>query len=160
HHVEHATDRRIVHADVDIVADPGLLPAQQRHQYARESLHAGENVRDRYPWYRGLSVFAQCNAEQAALGLERKIVRRPVAEWALLPKRADRAVDDARIARSNRVVIDTKALDHARPKRLDDDVSGLAEPEQRLALAWLLEVEHDTLLATVHILEEHAGRAV
>src|SRR5690349_14217637 len=109
--IEHAADSDIMHADIDVVAKPGFFPSKQRHQYAREPLHPRQDVGGRNACNRRFPITTKRHAYQAAFGLQREIVRRPSAPFAVLSERTDRAIDDARIARPHRLVSDAKLID-------------------------------------------------
>ena len=66
----------------------------------------------------------------------------------------------AGFARANLAVPDSEPLRHARTKRLDEHVGGRTQPQQLIAVAFLLEIEDDALLAAVQIAEEHRRRPV
>ncbi len=93
-----------MHRDVDAVAAAGRLAAEQRHQHGGEPLQRAQLIGDRNGRDHRLAVVAERHAERAAHRLEREVVRRTVTIGALMPERADRAVDEARIARAQRVV--------------------------------------------------------
>ena len=64
-------------------------------------------------------------------------------------ERADRAVDDARVAGRDVVVAEAEAVDRARPERLDDDVGAGREALGQREVAGVLEVERDRALVAV-----------
>ena len=97
---------------------------------------------------------------QAGLGFECEIMRRTATPSAVLPERADRAIDNARIAGAHGVIADAEPIDRAGTEGLDEHVRGLAQRQQRLALRGILEVDHHALLAAIEIAEEYRTRTV
>ncbi len=148
-------DGDVVHADVDVIPLPCPLPPQQRHQHPRESLQRRQQVRHRDAGDGWRAVPSESHSEQAADRLHRQVVGRPIAVGAILAERADRTIDDARVARAHLRIADAQSLDHARPERLHDDVRGFAKRQQRLAALRLLQVEDHALLSAIEAPEEH-----
>src|SRR6185437_8548065 len=75
-------------------------------------------------------------------------------------KGTERTVDDARIARAQHLISDTEPVGDTRAKCFDEDIGGIGQLEQCLALRRLLQIQHDTLLTAVEIAEEHGARSV
>jgi len=59
-----------------------------------------------------------------------------------------------RRARGDLTVADAQSLGDAGPERFDDDVGGFRKPQDRLDPFRQLQIERDTLLATVRVSEE------
>ena len=89
------SEQRVVHGDIDVIATPGLLAPQQRHQHAGEPLQRAHDVGDRNAGDRRPAVVAEREAESAGQGFQREIVRRAVAVGAVLSESRDGAIDDA-----------------------------------------------------------------
>ena len=149
-----------VHGDVDVVAAPGALPPQQRHQNGGQRLQRAEVIGDRNAGNDRLAVAADGHAEHAADRLEREVVRGPLAVRTGIAEGADRAIDDARIARHDRRMADAEAIDDAGAEALHHDVGARAQVEQQVQAVRRLEIEDDALLAAIEIAKEHGRRAV
>ncbi len=77
-----------------------------------------------------------------------------------LPNALTEAVDDAGIAPCDLLVTHAEPVDDTGPKRLHEHVGGSGEAKQALAIARLLQVQHDALLAAIQVPKEHRRRAV
>ena len=114
------------------------------------------------PGIAGLPSLPSVMLEHAGHRLEREVVRRPVAVGAVLAERADRAVDDARVARANGVVVRRRG---ARIDARAGTIPRTRRPSRRARSSASrpsadLQVEHHALLAAVEVAEEHRARAV
>jgi hypothetical protein len=89
------------------------------------------------------------NAHHAAGALHDEIVRRALVVGTGLSKPGDGRVDDFRAARPDRVVAKPEAIEGAGRKVLDENVSLVDQPPQRLRGGILLEIEGDRALVTV-----------
>jgi hypothetical protein len=78
----------------------------------------------------------------------------------LLTKRADRTVNDAGISGFHRIISHAQSIDRPRTKRFNEHIRRFAKGKELLAIARILEVNHDTLLAAVQIAEEDGARPV
>jgi hypothetical protein len=78
-----------MHRDVDVVALPRGLPAQQRHQDAREALQGRHHVGGRHCRDCRLAVAALAYAEHAAHRFHAEVMRWTVAVGTALAERAD-----------------------------------------------------------------------
>ena len=159
-HVGAGGHQRFVHRDVDIVAATGVLAAQQRHQDARETMETTDEIGDGDAGDRRPSVVAQGQAQHAGHGLQREIVRGAAGIGAVLAEGADRAIDDARVLRGDRLVADAEARGDTGAERFDQHVGFAGETEEIGPALLALEVEHDALLAAAHVAEEYRGARV
>ena len=69
---------------------------------------------------------------------------------------ADRAVDEARMARAQRLVAEAEALHHARAVALDEHVGVLEQPREDLRAGLALEVGGDRALVALELQEQRA----
>ncbi len=72
----------------------------------------------------------------------------------------DRSIDDAGIAPHDVLVANAEPVDDTGPERLHEYVGRRREAEQALAIARLLQVQHDALLAAIQVPKEHGRRTV
>src|SRR6185437_16953135 len=88
-----------------------------------------------------LSVAPDCHAQHAAEGLNRQVMSRASTVRTRLTKSAERAVDNAWIARTEHLVPDTEALDDSRTKGLHEHIGGVTQIQQALALRGILQIQ-------------------
>ena len=89
-------------------------------------------------------------------------MRRLVAQRPVLAKGADRAIDDTRVARRDRVIADTEPRNDARTERLHDHIRLVRELQERRKIILVLEVERDGSFAPRDVAEpdrRSVGRA-
>ena len=95
------------------------------------------------------AVFAVVLAGQPGKCLQHRIHGRPPDQWPALTESRNRQVDDSRLARADRVVIEAQSLDHARAETFDEDIRAFDQaPQHRLAL-FILEVDGHAALAQI-----------
>ena len=68
---------------------------------------------------------------------------------AVLAIAADRRIDDARIERGDRFVVDAECRDDAGPEALDDHVGAPRKGQERVASAGILEIDGEAPLVAV-----------
>src|SRR5256885_7287559 len=89
------------------------------------------------------------DAERARQGLRHDVERRLVPQRALEAKAADRAVDEARVDRRQRLVAESEPVHYARAVILDEDVRVGNETAQDVGTRLLLQVDDEALLVAV-----------
>jgi hypothetical protein len=156
-HVGAGRKQGVMHGDVDVIAAAGLCASQQRHQHAGKPLQRAEIVGDRNAGNGAAAVVAERQAQRAGQRFQRKIMRRPVVVGAMLTEGRDRAIDDARIARADRIVAEAEACGDTGAKGLNQNIGVIAKTQQRVATCCILQVDHHALLAAVQVAEEGAG---
>ena len=65
-----------------------------------------------------------------------------------------------RVARPHGFIANTQAIDDSGPECFHEHIRRVTKPEQRIAIALLLEIQHDALLAAIEVAKEHRARAV
>ena len=124
-----------MHRKVDVVAESGLHAPQQRHQHGRKG-HASRK-RDRRPvcpeWPARHRL--RGSAEHAGHGFDRQIVRGRPEIGAVLAERADRAIDDAGIARPSPLIVDAETRNDAGRKHSTKHVGRVAQSRQDFSVA-------------------------
>ena len=81
---------------------------------------------------------------------------RPVAIGAILAEARNAAIDETRVERPQRFVVDTEPELHIRAVIFDHHIRGLDQPVEDRAAVRLLEVERQAALVAVQILEIRA----
>ena len=155
--IGHPGDEAVVHADIDVVARAGARAAQQRHQDARERHQRGCHVGRGHTGNHRCAVAAAIHADQAAFGFDAHVVRHPFHVGPGLTIRGDRAVNDARIHRGDRLVPDAEPVDHAGAKRFEHHIGAFGQLQKGVDRAGLLEVQHHALLVAMRAAEVDAG---
>jgi hypothetical protein len=123
HVVDVPRDHAVEHADVDRLAASGRVARQQRrqdpdHRHQRAAadvgdLHAGDDRR--------LILLAD-EVQHAAVAEIVDVVSDPAGVRTVLAVAGDRAVDESRIARRERRVVDAEPRHHAGPEALEQHV--------------------------------------
>ena len=150
--VEHA-HHRLQQRGVDPLALAGALALEQRHQDAVRQEHAGGEVgHGDADAHRALARQAS-DRHQPAEALGDLIVTGAIAIGAALAEARDAGVDDPRVDRAERLVVDAEAVLDVGPEVLDDDVGPGGELLEDLDAARVLEVERHRALVAVQVLE-------
>ena len=131
----------------------------ERHQDAAGEVEAGGEVGDGdADAHRSLTGKAG-HRHQAAETLRDLIDAGAIAVRPVLSESRDAAVDDPRVDRAHRVVVDAEAVLDVGAEVLDHDVGTPRQREEDLAAARVLQVERDAALVAVQVLEVGAVAA-
>src|SRR5437762_3151372 len=87
-------------------------------------------------------------------------MRRTSTQIAILSERADGAIDNARIARTYRLISDTESVDRPRAKRFYEYIGCFTECEKGVALAAILQVKYHAHLAAIEVAEKDRAWSV
>ena len=153
HHRQHRFEQR----DVDVLSQPAGVPVVERQQDALRRVQPGEVVGDRHADAGRLAVLKAGHVHDAGFALEHRVVPRQLRGRPGLAVAGNRTVDQPRVHRRDRCVVETKLRQAARSKILNQHVGGLDQPAERRGALSRLEIERDALLAAVEREEEAAG---
>ncbi len=148
HHPDHRLEKRRLHPPP--LAGP--LPVMQRHEDADGQVKPRRQVGDGDPDPGGLGAGHSRHAHQPAHALGDLIDPTALSIGSVLPEAGDRAVDEARVANVDRVVVETEPLLHRRTHVLDEDVGGLGQAPEDIATSLRLEVDGDGALVAMQVL--------
>ena len=130
--VREQRERRLVERDLERAAGAGALALVQRGDHAERRPDPGAEVDQRHADAHRRPVVLAGDAHDPRRGLQQRVVARLVAQRAARAERADRAVDEPRVARSAASSGPKPCLlGRARPEALDEHVRAVGEPEQR-----------------------------
>ena len=147
--------------DVDLLAEAGRVPIPQREENAVHGVETGQVVRDGDADAGRRTVGEAGHIHQPAFGLDDRVVAGQVLLGARLPVARDRAIDDARVERGNRVVVEAESGEASRSEVLDHDVGCADEATESAGAHIALQVERDALLVSVQAEKKRApARAV
>jgi hypothetical protein len=152
-------DGRLVERDVDEAALAGAVALAEGGEDAERSPQAGRLVDERGAGADAGPVRLAGDADDPAYSLHERVVARLVAERADAAERADRAVDEAGVARAEGLVAEAALVGEPGPEALDEDVGAVGEPEDGLEAGGVGQAERDRALARVRA-EEHRADAV
>ena len=124
----------------------------QRHEDADGQVKPRRQVGDGDPDPGGLGAGHSRHAHQPAHALGDLIDPTALSIGSVLPEAGDRAVDEARVANVDRVVVETEPLLHRRTHVLDEDVGGLGQAPEDIATSLRLEVDGDGALVAMQVL--------
>ena len=147
---------RLEQRGVDDAAETGLGAPQQRGEDADDGPHAAADVERRHADAKRRRAFGPAHPEQAGERLHHRLVAGPVLQRADRPERAERAVDQARVERAERLGAQPELFQRARSHVLEHDVDAahvLLEPGH---VARVLQIERDRALAGVDAVEARA----
>ena len=148
-HVAERHQRRVVKGEIDMLALARRGAREQRSVDRRHRMDRRHCIDDGDGMAQSLAVGLAVHAHHARLGLQHRIVARPVRQRSSLAVGRDREVDQLRVLLGEAGVVEAVLLEHARPEIFQHDV-GLLEQSvhQRLAVG-LGEIERHALLAPV-----------
>src|SRR5207247_3658808 len=135
--------------DVDGRAAAGPFLDPESEQDAEGRVHAGGHVGDGDTAAHPVPARLAGDADDPALGLEEEVERGPVAIGPILAEAGDRAVDDAGVAITGRLVSQAEPGEGTHAVVLQHDVAPLDEPEEQLLAPRVLEVYLDPLLVAM-----------
>src|SRR5581483_2036844 len=90
------------------------------------------------------------DAHPPGFGLERQVERRTVLPRPGLAVAGDRAEDEPRVERGERLVAEPQRVDLARAEVLDQDVARGRQPAEEVPALGRLHVEREAALVAVH----------
>ena len=131
-----------------------MFPLEQRREDADRRPLAGREVDQGDADAHGRAVAFAGDAHQAARRLHQRVVARPVGERAGSAVGADRAVDESRIARAQRLGAEAARLGKAGAKALHEHVCLVDEAQHDVD--FLREVDDERALAGVRREEQRA----
>ena len=126
-------DRRLVERHVDDRALAGALALEQRREDAERRPGARALVDQRRADADAGPAGLARDRDQAAGRLHQRVVAGLAGERAGAAVRADRAVDEPRVARADRLRAEPELLGEPGAQALEEDVGAVGQPEQRLA---------------------------
>ena len=129
--------------------DAPALAALERREDGGRRVQTGKHVDERHADLVRLAVLGAGDRHQAALGLDDEVVAGAAGGLAPGAEPADRAVDDARVARADRVVAHAEPVGAAELEVLDHDVRASAQLERERPTLGIAEVEGAAALAAV-----------
>uniref|UniRef100_A0A0N4Z3S3 LigA n=1 Tax=Parastrongyloides trichosuri TaxID=131310 RepID=A0A0N4Z3S3_PARTI len=140
--------------DVDVLALAGRARVPQGGQYGVGGVKAGEQVNDRHPDLHRLgarrAVRLAGDRHQPAHGLDHVVVAGPVRVRPILAETGDGAIDQLRIDRRQRGVVEAVLLQPAGLEVLDHHVAGRGQTAHGLGAFRAGDIQLDRLLAPVH----------
>ena len=150
HGRRHEGDGRVEHGDVDEFARAGAFAAQESGEDGEGRGLAGERVDHGKTHAHGVVTLLAAERHHSAGGLHDVVDGRPVPSWTVLAVTRHRAIDHPRLQGAHALVIETQARHHTRAEILEHHVGLRDEASHRLDRRWMLEIEHQRLLARVH----------
>ena len=121
---------------------------QRRHDAVR-GVHAGRQIGDRDAGTDAPAALFAGDAHHPAFGLQDQVERGAVTIRSRLAEAGDRAIDDARVARTAGLVAEPELVDHADAVILEDDVGALHQLEEQVLALGVLEVDDHALLVAM-----------
>ena len=147
---------RVLHRDLDLLADPGGVTLHERGEDPDHAVHPGAGVTDGRPDVRRWPVGEAGHAHRPAHRLGDRLVALVVAVRAVRAEALDARVDHTRVDLADRGVAEAEALQHAGPEVLEQDVGRDEERAEDLLPARSLQVESQAPLVAVEGDEEQA----
>ncbi len=143
--------------DLDLLAAAEPVAGDQRQQDRVAGRHAGRHVDDRRTGPHRLPVRKAVQRHEAAFGLRDRIKARTQGELALAAIGRDRAIDQPRIGRRDRRIVEPELLHHAAGEILHHDIRLRDQLARDLQRRRIVEVERDAALVAI---EAEEGRAL
>ena len=140
---------RVLHRQLDALPLPRGLPLPQRGHHAERGVHAGAGIADRRAGLERRRAGEPCHAHRAARGLRDHVEALVAAVGPVGAEALDRAVDQARIERVERVIAEAVPLHHAGRLVLDEDVRLLHHVEEHRLALLRFQVQRDGALVGV-----------
>src|ERR671922_20349 len=106
-------DHRVLHGNLDALAEAGAMALHQRGEDADDAVHAGARVADRRPRVRRRTVREAGDAHGPAHRLRDRLVALVLAVRPPRAEALDARVHQAWIELTHRRVVEAEALDHA-----------------------------------------------
>ena len=147
--VREPVHRSFEQREIDELRVRTLVASAQGRQDRDHRPHAGSLVDHGDAGPRGRAPGLARHAHDPARRLHQRVVARMLSQRAVLAEGADRAVDDAGVARPHGLEPEAQALREPRPQVLDEDVRALGDAENRLETLRRLQVDREGSLARV-----------
>ncbi len=157
--VADVADCRLVQRHVDDAACAGALALEKRREHAERRPGAGALVDERGADADSRPPGLAGDRDQAAGRLHQRVVPRFAGERAGVAVRAERAVDEPRVAVAEDVRAEPELLGEAGAQALEEHVGAVGEAQERVAPARVTEGQPERALARVRR-EEHRPLAV
>ncbi len=162
HFVQGQTEHGLQHRDIDVLTPARRLPLIQRCRDRAERINAGDHVcmidttvvRPRPP-----RLVRQVGHVVAGRRMDHGRIGRQFGRRTGLAVSRNRAIDQLRLERLQRGVVELEPPHDTRTEILDKNIRGRDQAANDLRRLRSLQVEHQTLLAGVE-LTEHAAAAV
>ena len=142
-------DHRVLHRDLDLLAESGQVTLHERGENADHAVHPGARVADGRPHVRGRPIGRARDAHGAAHRLGDGLVALVVAVGAVRPEALDARVDEAGVERPHRGIAEAQAIEDARPEVLEEDVGALEELAEHLLASRVLQVQGQAALVGI-----------
>ena len=160
-HHRQPRERPVEHRRVDDLALAGALSLTQRdHDPERRRQRPAADIRDLARCLHRRAIGVARQAQEAVEAEVVHVVPGAIAVGAILAVAGDGAVDEPRIALAQALVADAQAVEHARPKRLEQHVGVLREAQQHLSALLGLQIDPDRALTAVQREEQRATRGL
>ncbi len=141
--------RTVGQRDIHRLTEPGLLALEQRRQDALNRVHARDQIDESHAQAHGLAVLLARDRHETAFGLDDEVVARPVFHRVAAPVSGNRAMDEPRIDRCQRFVIQPEALEARRQKIFDHDVGLRGQIKNQLTPLGFTQVHRQALLVAI-----------
>src|SRR5262245_17015090 len=141
--------RSLQEGAVDALAQSGLGPVEQGVADAERGEDAGREVEERDAGPDRRAAGLARDRHDSAECLHERLVAGAVLARSGAPERRDRAIDEARVERGQRVVAQAEALHRPRPEILDEDVGALDQIAEDLGALRRLQIERQVSLVAV-----------
>lgn len=129
-------------------------PPHQCRENSLSSGRPGQHIADGETEGNRPLPFVAIQPHDARARLRQQILTRTLYPGALFAIAADRGIDDARIDRPDRFVVQSQPLDNAWPEILDHHVRLGEKPLQRRQVVFVLEIDRKAFLGTIDCVED------
>ena len=141
--------RGVEQRDLDLLPAAGRVPRIERQGDALRRHHRGGEIGDRGADARGRTAGVAGQVHQPGLALHDQVVAGPSGIGTAAAEARDRTVDEPRMPRRHRFVVEPEPRHGARPEVLDQDIGTPEQPPQHRLPLLALQVEGATALAAV-----------
>ncbi len=145
-HDRHHRQQAVRDGNVDILPFTASVAGQEGQKDADGRIQPAGHVGQLDARYGRGPVFVAHQVEDPGTGQVIDVVAGAFAIGAVLPVAGQRAVDDIRRDRTDRLVVDAQALDDPGPEALEDDIRLGRQFEKDLPPPRMLQIERDVLL--------------
>ena len=141
--------RTIEQRQIDLLPPPRPRPLRQRRLDADDAIEAGEDVDPGHADLLRITCRIAGQLHDAAHALDHEVVSRLAGARPGLPEARDRRIDQPRIARRKRRVIQPEPRQATRLEILDHHIGAVDQRAQTLQVARVIEVAGDAGLAAI-----------
>ena len=145
--------QRIGHCHIEVLSLPRSLAAEERHENADQRTRSQGDIGHGQSREGRSTARSLAEAQHTGEGLSAKVVRGSLAEWARLPERRQRTVDDARRLLLHRLIPKPETVHDTRAERLDKDVGLRGQAEEDLSPLVVFEIEGEAELPALRVTE-------